>query len=289
VAEVFKALEFDNFKIHINHRQLLKCLIKAAGIEADKESTTLVAVDKLDKVGTDGVKKELLDRGISQQQSEALLQLIKRPDSLSEEQELERLREALVEIDEAQTYIDEIRNLLELLKNTNADGTAFVDASLARGLGYYTGAIFEIRSSELGSSLGGGGRYNELIGMFRGRQIPAVGFSIGFERLVMILEEKGFFGDLAAGPELMLCHFKDVADAEVLKVANLFRSSGLKVEVFPETPKIGKQISYAETVNANWVAILGATEVAEQKVKVKNLKTGEQKTLTYQQAAEFNK
>jgi histidyl-tRNA synthetase len=87
----------------------------------------------------------------------------------------------------------------------------------------------------------------------------------------------------------MLCHFKDVADAEVLKVANLFRSSGLKVEVFPETPKIGKQISYAETVNANWVAILGATEVAEQKVKVKNLKTGEQKTLTYQQAAEFNK
>ncbi|MGM0598890.1 MAG: histidine--tRNA ligase [Candidatus Rifleibacteriota bacterium] len=289
VAEVFKALKFDNFKIHINHRQLLKCLIKAAGIETENESTTLVAVDKLDKIGIDGVKKELHDRGITQQQSESLLQLIQRPESLSEEQELQRLKEKLADTAQAESYIRELETLLNLLNQTEAADRVFIDASLARGLGYYTGSIFEIRSSELGSSLGGGGRYDELIGMFKGRQIPAVGFSIGFERLVMILEEKGFFGDLTAGPDLMLCHFKDVADAEVLRVANIFRSSGLKVEVYPEASKIGKQISYAESVNAGWAAILGAAEVAEQKIKVKNLKTGDQQNLTYEQAATFSK
>jgi histidyl-tRNA synthetase len=112
-----------------------------------------------------------------------------------------------------------------------------------------------------------------------------VGFSIGFERLVLILEEKGLFARLGAGPELMICHFKDVADATVLEAAQVFRKSGIRVEVFPETPKLGKQIAYAESVGAAWVAILGATEAAEKKISIKNLASGEQQILTWEEAA----
>jgi histidyl-tRNA synthetase len=113
-----------------------------------------------------------------------------------------------------------------------------------------------------------------------------VGFSIGFERLVLVLEEKGLFGELASGPDVMICHFDEVADARVLEAANCMREAGVKVEVFPETPKLGKQIAYAETAGAAFAAIIGATEAANGSVSLKNLVSGEQQTLTWQQAAE---
>jgi histidyl-tRNA synthetase len=285
VAEVFTTLGYNNFKIHINHRQLLKCLIKAAGISLENEATTLVAVDKIDKIGIDGVRKELAERGISETAADRLIDLVSRPENIDEKQELERLRNLLSEVSEASEHIDQINELITLLDKNQAAGKYFIDASLARGLGYYTGPIFEIRSPELNGSIGGGGRYDGLIGMFKGNEIPAVGFSIGFERLVLILEEKGLFARLGAGPELMICHFKDVADATVLEAAQVFRKSGIRVEVFPETPKLGKQIAYAESVGAAWVAILGATEAAEKKISIKNLASGEQQILTWEEAA----
>lgn len=289
VAEVFNQLGFNNFKICINHRQLLKCLIKAAGISLDNEATTLVAVDKLDKIGIDGVKKELGERGIATENAELLLKLIQRPEGIDETAELARLRRQLADIEEAETCLKELENLTGLLDNTAAAGTYSIDATLARGLGYYTGPIFEIRSPELNGSIGGGGRYDGLIGMFKGKDIPAVGFSIGFERLVLILEEKGLFAKLPVGPELMLCHFSDVSDAEVLAAAKVFRDNGVKVEVFPDTPKLGKQISYAEAAGAAWVAILGANEAAEKKISLKNLASGEQQVLTWPEAAKIVK
>lgn len=285
VAEVFNQLGFTNFKISINHRQLLKCLIKAAGIALENEATTLVAVDKLDKIGVEGVKKELGDRGIGSEETEKLLKLIQRPEGLDEAAELSRLRGLLASVEDAEKHIAELEKLTNLLDNTPAAGKYSIDATLARGLGYYTGPIFEIRSPELNGSIGGGGRYDGLIGMFRGKEIPAVGFSIGFERLVLILEEKGLFADLPVGPQLMLCHFSDVSDSEVLAAARIFRGEGIKVEVFPETPKLGKQIAYAETVGATWVAILGASEAAEKKISLKNLSSGEQQILSWPEAA----
>ncbi|GAB4269162.1 MAG: histidine--tRNA ligase [Candidatus Rifleibacteriota bacterium] len=286
VAEVFLQLGFSNFKIHINHRQLLKCMIKAAGISAEKEASTLVAVDKLDKIGIDGVKKELADRGIDKIQTDKLLNMINRPEGLSENEELNRLKESLAAIEEADAYIRQLEDLLYLLANTMAEGKYFIDASLARGLGYYTGPIFEIRSTDFSGSIGGGGRYDGLIGMFKGREIPAVGFSIGFERLLIILEEKGLFEHIKVGPQLMICHFNDVSDAAVLEAAKVFRSRGIKTEIYPDTPKLGKQISYAESVGAEYVAILGASEAAEKKITIKNLSTGNQQTLSFEEAAE---
>ncbi len=283
VAEVFNQLGFHNFTISINHRQLLKCLISAAGIAEANEATTLVAVDKLDKIGVEGVAKELSERGIEQTAAEKLLSLIQRPEGLSEKEELERLGRCLGA--DAGQHLTQLEELTRLLDNTEAAGKYFIDATLARGLGYYTGPIFEIRSPELNGSIGGGGRYDGLIGMFKGKEIPAVGFSIGFERLVIILEEKGLFAKLPVGPELMLCHFNDVADSEVLAAARAFRQNGVKVEIYPETPKLGKQIAYAESVGATWVAILGASEAAEKKISIKNLASGEQQVLAWAEAA----
>lgn len=286
VAEVLLTLGFSNFTINLNHRQLLKCLIKAAGIELEKESDTLVAVDKLDKIGVEGVEKELAQRGISSQQTSALLQLIQRPCGLSEQEEITRLKTALSSIEGATEALQELSSLSSLLDQTAAAGRYCIDASLARGLGYYTGPIFEIRSSDFSGSLGGGGRYDGLIGMFKGSEIPAVGFSIGFERLVLVLEEKGLFGPLKPGPQVMLCHFDDVEKGKVIEIANSLRKAGIRVEVFPETPKLGKQLAYAETTGALFAAIVGASEAAENAVTLKNLQTGEQLKLSVNEAAE---
>ncbi len=285
VCEVLLKLGFSNFEIHINHRQLLKSLIKAAGISLDNEGNALVAVDKLDKIGVDGVAKELSQRGISEEQTRNLLALIQRPCGLDEVGELERLKDGLATDSEALAAIQQLAELSALLKSTPAAGHFNIDASLARGLGYYTGPIFEIRSPDFSGSLGGGGRYDGLIGMFKGSEIPAVGFSIGFERLVLVLEEKGLFGQLGCGPEVMICHFADVSDAKILEAANCLREAGVKVEIYPETPKLGKQIAYAETAGAAYAAIIGATEAESCTLSLKNLVTGEQQTLPWKEAA----
>ncbi len=285
VCEVLLKLGFSNFEIHINHRQLLKSLIKASGISIENEGNALVAVDKLDKIGVDGVAKELSQRGISEEQTRNLLTLIQRPCGLDEAGELERLKAGLAADSEALAAIQQLAELSALLKSTPASGHFNIDASLARGLGYYTGPIFEIRSPDFSGSLGGGGRYDGLIGMFKGSEIPAVGFSIGFERLVLVLEEKGLFGQLGCGPEVMICHFADVSDAKVLEAANCLREAGVKVEIYPETPKLGKQIAYAETAGAAFAAIIGATEAKNCTLSLKNLVTGEQQTLPWKEVA----
>lgn len=286
IAEVLVTLGFTNFTINLNHRQLLKCLIKASGISLDKESDTLVAVDKLDKIGVEGVEKELAQRGITSEQTAALLKLIQRPCGLSEKEEIARLQTALCNVDGAQQALQELDKLTDLLDHTPAASHYSIDASLARGLGYYTGPIFEIRSSDFSGSLGGGGRYDGLIGMFKGSEIPAVGFSIGFERLVLVLEEKGLFGHLPSGPQVLLCHFDDVDAGMVIETAKSLRQAGVRVEIFPETPKLGRQLAYAEAVGAVFAAIVGASEAAENAVTLKNLQTGEQQKLSITEAAE---
>ncbi len=284
VAEVFRGLGITNFKIHINHRQLLKSLIKAADISMDAEVTTLVAVDKMDKIGRDGVLKELGERGISSESSEKLLKILQRPENSSEADEISRLRQILSEDESAQDSLNQLAQLQELLLESPAKDHFILDATLARGLGYYTGPIFEIRIPDFNGSIGGGGRYDGLIGMFKGQQIPAVGFSIGFDRLVIVLEELGKFDSLASGPQLLVCHFSDAPKAKVVKAANTLRAAGIKVEIFPETPKLGKQIGYAETIGATYVGIIGADEAAEGKITIKNLASGEQETLTLEEA-----
>lgn len=269
-CEVLSTLGFEAFEFHINHRGLLRALIRTAGIDLSQEGTALQAVDKLDKIGRDGVLDELDSRGVDRSAGETLLGLI------AEDATIESLKSSISD-EEGHKALVELEELLALLEHTPAAGKARFSPQLARGLGYYTGPIFEARVTDLGSSIAGGGRYDELVGMFGKQTVPAVGLSLGLERILVVMAERNMFPDLAQGPDVMLC-WRGVERAAVLKVAHEMRGQGLRVEVFPEPTKLGKQIQYADApgVGATWVAVLGEREIADGTLSLKHLKTGKQ-------------
>lgn len=285
VSQVLQELGFDNFTILLNHRQLLKELIKAAGISTDMEGTALVAVDKLDKVGEEGVITELSERGVSEESSKKLLQLIQPCDT--NEATVEKLIAAL-ETTESTEAINDLKTVLELVETTPAAGRLKLHPALARGLGYYTGCIFEITVADLNGSLGGGGRYDGLVGMFGKEQIPAVGFSLGLERILLIMEEREMFPTLSEGPSLMLC-WMGVPESAVLKVASQLRSQGLKVEIYPEGKKLGKQLQYTDNAQIPYAGILAEQELEGGTLTIKNLKEGTQHTVAVEDASDFVK
>ena len=288
VVEVLHALGFKDFKLRLNHRQLLRSMMHTAGIDLSHEAAALVAVDKLDKIGDGGVREELATRGISSESATRLMELI----LFSEADAIFGIpltrgpqgpRAGLAAIgkqitDEAgKQALAELEQLIGLLEASPAGPHVQLSLDLARGLGYYTGAIFEISVPDLAGSLGGGGRDDDLVGMFGKKQVPAVGFSLGLERILVVMEERGMFPALPVGPELLLC-WMGVAPAQVIGVAHQLRAQGLRVEVFPEEAKLGKQLQYADApgVKAPLAAILGETELAAGEITLKHLGSGEQ-------------
>lgn len=299
VAEVLHALGFTEFKIRLNHRQLLRSLMHAAGIDAAHEAAALVAVDKLDKVGQGGVREELAARGISAHAADSLMMMI-----LSAEAEallgfggevlakgpragLGRLRKQIEE-ERGQRAITDLEQLVDLLAATPAGPHVALSLDLARGLGYYTGAIFEVAVPDLAGSLGGGGRYDDLVGVFGKKQLPAVGFSLGLERILVVMEERGMFPHLSVGPDVLLCWMEGTPRVEALRVAHALRRQGVKVEVFPEEAKLGKQLQYADApgVKAPVAAIVGGDELAAGQVALKHLASGVQERVAIEGAGE---
>jgi len=270
VADALTALGFDDFVIRINHRQLLSSLLSVAGVAPDRHGDALVAIDKLDKTGADGVRRELSQRGIGEQSATAVLEFFQ---SRTPESELDRLG-GFVGGDEAgQAAVENLRAIMTLSSSTSAAGRIRVDASLARGLSYYTGAIMEINVADLAGSLGGGGRYDNLVGMFLGQSIPACGFSLGLERILVVMTERGMFPPTLAttSADLLLATF-DVADMpHALRLAALLRGAGVRVLVYPDAEKIGKQIKYADSRGIPFVGILGGDEIAAGTLTVKDL------------------
>ncbi|HEB52508.1 MAG TPA: histidine--tRNA ligase, partial [bacterium] len=180
IATVLTELGFDRFEISTNHRELLRALVAMAGVPAEQESLALVALDKLDKVGADGVRAELIGKGIGAGEADALLGTL---DDLRAPGALERL--AAGDGPGAQGA-RELRDLFDVAQAGPAECHLKFDPTLARGLSYYTGPIFEVRVEGLGGSMGGGGRYDGLIGMFQKQPVPAVGFSLGLERVLLV-------------------------------------------------------------------------------------------------------
>lgn len=276
-CEVLGSLGFEAFEFFVNHRGLLRSLIRTAGIDLSQEGTALQAVDKLDKIGTEGVVAELEQRGISADAATTLLSLIGA--GTDKDATLESLADSLTD-EEGQKALADIGELLELAGSTPAAGKLRFAPELARGLGYYTGPIFEARVADLPSSIAGGGRYDELVGMFGKQSVPAVGLSLGLERILVVMAERGMFPPLQQGPEVMVA-WRGAPRAAVLKVAHALRGQGLRTEVFPEPTKLGKQIQYADApgVKAAWVAVLGEREVQEGTVMLKHLESGDQVAL----------
>jgi histidyl-tRNA synthetase len=278
VAEALLELGFIDFKIRVNHRKLLTSILNWCWIPEPLHATALVAVDKLDKIGPDGVRSEMEARGIA---SEAAIKVLS---------EFDRLRagsfDSHIPFDnEGRVAFGHLAEIARLAQETRARDRIHFDPSLARGLSYYTGAIMEVAVPDLAGSLGGGGRYDNLVGMFLGQSVPAFGFSLGLERILVVMGERGMFPPaLASSPADVMVAVFDGADApHALRVAALLRQSGLRVLVYPDADKMGKQIKYADSLGIPYVAILGGDEIAAGTVTVRSLAAQTQNT--YDQAA----
>lgn len=305
-GEVLTKLGFDDFKIRINHRHALTGVLQAAGLGGDKHDAALVALDKLDKVGRAEVEKEFAERGIEAVAGARLLDFFSELGSLDNAAEiaageepaqkraalnaaiLGRLVEFVGDNELGARGVDELRAIMKFADAEGIGSRIEIDPSLARGLSYYTGAIMEINVKDLAGSLGGGGRYDNLVGMFLGEAVPACGFSLGLERIIVVMTERAMFPEaLVSSPaDVMVSIWNEESLIESLALANELRGQGLRVDLYPEVDKIGKQFKYASARGIPFVAILGDEERARGEVALKDLRSGEQQTLKHEGLAD---
>ena len=274
VTDVLRKLKFDNFTLRLNHREVLREMLTAADISDAQQFDALTAIDKLDKIGADGVLREFEQRNINREAGAKILRLFADLEKSSNEETLTQLEKF---IGAASNGVNELWQIISL----NQNAPIKVDASLARGLSYYTGAIFEISVPDLAGSLGGGGRYDNLIGMFGSANIPACGFSLGLERIIVVMTEREMFPDyLTRAPaDVLVTIWNNETIADSLELANDLRAQGLRVTVYPEPDKLGKQFKYAASLNIAAVAVIGDDERAANAVTIKFLETGVQQTI----------
>jgi histidyl-tRNA synthetase len=284
-TQILRRLGFNDFVIRLNHRTLLSDVLDTAGVPSGLHSPALVAIDKLDKIGTDGVRAELQQRGIGENSAEMLLQIFEQTQKIIDDgKDINRTIVAnLLNIVSTEVLTD----IGKIIQYT--DGCPVqLDPSLARGLSYYTGSIMEINVPDLAGSLGGGGRYDGLIGMFGKEQIPACGFSLGLERILVVMDERGMFPPEIAEStpaDVLVTIWNEDTVAESLRLASDLRQQGLRVTVYPEPDKLGKQIKYADSIKVPYVAVLGESEIAEGKVTIKNMRSGDQSSVIRDDAA----
>ena len=290
VSDVMGRLGFDDFVVRLNHRRALTALLECAGIPGALHGEALVALDKLDKIGPERVGSELQARGVDAAAAAACLRFFAVDEGDARMRDpIDRLREFVAGHDAGQTAVGELEEIMRLTGGTAAQGRIRIDPSLARGLSYYTGAIMEIAVPDLAGSLGGGGRYDNLIGMFLGRDVPACGFSLGLERIIVVMTERKMFpaSVAAGGADVMVTIWNDQTRGEALALASELRSAGLRVDVYPDADKLGKQLKYAASRTVPLVVVLGDDERARGEVAIKDLRTGEQTTVARAGAAEF--
>lgn len=271
VTDILKRLGFEDFVIRLNDRRVLTDILDTAGVPEEKHSDALVAIDKLDKIGADGVAAELAERGVPETAAEMLLGLFAgTQEILGQEGNVNRSMVAnLINIVSNET-LGELGQIVQLA----ARAPIQIDPSLARGLSYYTGAIVEIQVPDLAGSLGGGGRYDGLIGMFGKEQIPACGFSLGLERILVVMDERGMFpASIAesAPADVMVLIGGEESIADALKLAAELRSGGLRVTVYPQPDKEDKQWKYANSIGVPWLCSFGESDIAEGMVSLQNL------------------
>jgi histidyl-tRNA synthetase len=270
--------------IRLNHRRVLTALLDAAGVPTPLHGDALVALDKLDKIGVDGVAREFGTRSIADAAGQKALSFFVAGAGETPEAALARLGTILGE-HEALANLAEIAGLVA---STPAAARIRIDPSLARGLSYYTGAIMEIAVEGIGS-LGGGGRYDNLVGMFLGRNVPACGFSLGLERIIVLMTERKMFPPAVAGAavDIVVTLWSDLSRSDSVALAAELRQKGLRVDLYPEADKLGKQFKYASSRQAPFVAIVGDDERARGEVAVKDLRSGEQTSMARDQVAAF--
>jgi histidyl-tRNA synthetase len=290
VCEALDELGFREFTVRVNHRQVLTGLLDAAGVPPLLRADALVALDKLDKVGRVGVAREFADRGIARDAADRLLELFgalaDEGAALSNAAIVERLGRSAGAHEGARSGLSDLSQLTAWAESTPAAGRLRIDPSLARGLSYYTGTIMEVGVPDLAGSLGGGGRYDNLVGMFLGRDVPACGFSLGLERILVVMQERGMFPEhvRAVGADVLLTQWSEPRVADTLALARELRAAGLRVDMFPLVEKLGKQFKYAASRGVPFVVVNGDEEAARGEVGIKDMQSGTQTAVARQAA-----
>ena len=268
--------------IKVNNRKILTGIAEVIG-EAEKIVDITVAIDKLDKIGVDGVNAELRSDGISEEAIARLQPIINLQGTNDEK--LATIAEVLRESETGLKGVEEVRFILDTLKGVGLHNTVELDLTLARGLNYYTGAIFEVKALDVEiGSITGGGRYDNLTGIFGMPGLSGVGFSFGADRIYDVLNALDLYPkESRQGTEVLFINFGDAETAYCMPLVAKLRQAGIATELFPDKAKMKKQMSYANAKHVPFVALAGESEMAEGKVTLKDMETGEQHLLTVEE------
>ncbi|AWH86864.1 histidine--tRNA ligase [Flavobacterium album] len=284
---VFTTLGLNGAVIKINNRKVLSGIAEVIGAK-DRLIDFTVALDKLDKIGEDGVKKEMLEKGITADAIEKVQPLFNFTGTINEK--LDKLAELLASSEEGLKGVEELRficeNVIEIgLGKSELD----LDVTLARGLNYYTGAIFEVTAPKevAMGSIGGGGRYDDLTGIFGLKNMSGVGISFGLDRIYLVLEELGLFpATVTEATRALFINFGNKEALYAMKAVNKLRQTGIKVEMYPDAAKIGKQFQHADKRGIPFAVLAGDAEMEAGRFTLKNLSTGTQENISIEELAE---
>ena len=284
--EVLSSFKLPGFTIHVNNRKILSGIAEVCG-ESEKLVEITVAIDKLDKIGEEGVLEELRNRNIA----EKSIKLIKPLFQLKGDNEfkISFLRNYLSTSEIGLKGIEEIETIFHSVNEIGlSKGIIELDVTLARGLNYYTGAIFEVTAHDVQmGSICGGGRYDDLTGLFGMKGLSGVGISFGADRIYDILTTLNLFPtDLEKGIEVMFVNFGKNEASAAYKLVHQLREKGISAELYPESAKIQKQMKYANDTHAQFVALLGESELENEIVLLKNMVTGEQNQVSWSSLSE---
>jgi histidyl-tRNA synthetase len=289
-SDALAALGFNDFMIRLNHRQVLTGILDQAGVAREKQVDALIALDKMDKAGPEGVAQELNARGIVDESAVKLMRFFEGLAGAAHALDLAdfgdgaraaynadvlgRLVEFIGSHEIGASGVDDLRQIIQFAKASGADLRIKLDPTLARGLAYYTGAIIEINVADLAGSLGGGGRYDNLVGMFLGKDVPACGFSLGLERIIVVMSERAMFPPalVSSPPDVMVSALGEDCAAEALVLAADLRKEGLRVFLYPEAKdKLQKQLSFANRKEIPVCCVIGEQESQRGVVLVKQM------------------
>ncbi|MGQ1908610.1 histidine--tRNA ligase [Marinifilum sp. RC60d5] len=284
VDEVYRRLQL-NVIVKLNNRKILAGIAEIIG-EAEKIVDITVAIDKLDKIGLDNVNKELVEKGISAKAIETLQPIILLAGTNSEK--IAKLKELLASSEVGMKGIGELETVFSYLGKLDVKTEVELDLTLARGLNYYTGAIFEVKSKDMEfGSITGGGRYDDLTGIFGLKDVSGVGISFGADRIYDVLEQMDKFPkETAATTKVLFINFGEKEELFCLPILGKLRENGVNAEIYPASQKMKKQMTYANNKNIPFVIMVGESEMEEGLVSLKDMDSGEQTKLTPDQLIE---
>ncbi|MBE0391413.1 histidine--tRNA ligase [Flavobacterium sp. PL002] len=280
---VFTALGLEGVTIKINNRKILSGIAEVIGA-SDKLIDFTVALDKLDKIGEDGVKKEMIEKGITADAIEKVQPLFHFTGTISEK--ITQLSQLLAASNEGMKGVEELRFICDNVSKLGLDTAILdLDVTLARGLNYYTGAIFEVAAPKTVAmgSIGGGGRYDDLTGIFGLKNMSGVGISFGLDRIYLVVEELNLFPEtVTAATKALFINYGDNEALYAMQAIKKLRAAGVKVELYPDSAKMAKQFQHADRRNIPYAVIAGDKEMETNSYSLKNLASGEQHVVDFE-------